>query len=393
MSELYQKRDFYKLVKNLYPTGLEWKAQINKKYTTQQLEDILFNGFAELYKFDYKTQLTGDFMEDIHVGDSLVRPFVDNPDYELFRELIRNSDVDTFQAFLHAIERLSQYEYMCIRTPFLKAGILKFMDYEFLESDPEKIKKIELVCLSEILNKKDNMCDDNFFKSKEKSSRYDMMHMSLASEMNKVYDAYWVHSLIVMSKLHKNKVIYDNFLTCDLDELITQPMTGYSLDQYFGLGDFKKVNLSVLKEEDLLNKFKLETLIELEQELTTKGKLKTQLAEFIYKHATPEQLKKMMVNTLHKLDAKALEVECELLPDVFDTLTGEDIENYKFTPLSMAKYGFAKEKTKIFKQLKVEESGNIALNWFMYVKTKKEKTELRKELQGTFANSDNVQRI
>jgi len=390
---LYKERGFYELVKKLYPNGLGWLSQINKNYTSQQLEDVLFNGFAQLYKFDYKTQLTGDFMEDRIVFDSTLTPFIESDDYELFREIILNSDLDTFNAFLNAMERLANCEDMCISTSFLKAGIFKFMNYEFLRDKPIDVKKIELVCSSEILNKKDNICDDNFVKAKEKSKMYNLMSMSKTSEINKVYDAYWAYSLIVMSVLHKNKIIYDNFLTCNLDEFVSQPMTGYGIQQYFGLSDFKKVNLSVFKDEDLLNKFTIETLIELEQELDTKGKLKAQLAEFIYKHANSEQLKKMLITTLHKLDDKAIKVECELLPGVFDTLTGEDIQNYRMTAMVSAKYRNAKGKTKVIEKFKLENSDNIVLDWFMCMKTQQERKMLKGQLAEVASDKENIPRI
>lgn len=269
-----------------------------------------------------------DFFENLHnafyefwrenksegvINDSLLRQEELNP------QIIRNAltflfqtlSLADFKILVNVFEKIVNDECIYGDTDFYRSILLNGVDYDYIS---ENKQKIEYVCQSPILTKKDNVCDR--FTSEVFLEETFNEGICMADFYGNLLRKSW----LVMSKFHENSDIINNFYPDNKWQLLCNDNINILFPE--------KIKCSIEKIDStvFIKKFGILLLAEIQENIKP-ARLKNKIHDLLKNHINDKQKKLFFFCSLGSLNIDSFKELKKIYPGISEKISYDDIKN------------------------------------------------------------------
>lgn len=331
-------KNFHGIKENVEPPYYSFShAGIKRK---KNITDADF--FKNLHKAFY-TFWHSDTSENIlnnHVvrQEDLNQQIVSNALTFLFQTL----SLADFKILVNVFEKIVNDEYIYGDTDFYRSILLNCVDCDYIS---ENKQKIEYVCQSPILTKKDNVCDR--FTSEVFLEETFNEGIFMADFYGNLLRKSW----LVMSKFHGNSDIINNFYPDNKWQLLCND----NINLFFP----EKIKLSIEKIDSavFIKKFGILLLAELQENIKP-ARLKNKIHDLLKNHINDKQKKLFFFCSLASLNIDSFKELKKIYPGISEKISYDNIKNFnvlEYVERRIIKNRYTSDFIKIAEQYGIED--------------------------------------
>lgn len=288
-----------------YYTFFEDSVKLKKNINEEEFEAMLFETLYSFWKIEKEGLSVHDY--SLIRFDELRPQFLDNILFFLMAKL----PMPYFKKLITVFENLVNSEHIYGDTDFYRSILLNAVDKGSLNKYKEKI---ELICLSEILNKNNNSCD---LQTKEIFG--DEFHGCIS--LSSFYENFMLKAWCVMSKFYDNEPIINHYYPDNKSKYICNDLKNIYISD--------RINLNKIEPGLFLRKFDVEVLLNI-QEFIMPLSIKRQIHNVLNAYMQNDTClaKQSFLRSLSLLELTHVDDLKKIYPKMLGTITHKNIDDF-----------------------------------------------------------------